>query len=90
MISKEIKKLIPILGKENTKRLTMAYLMGDEKTRERIFELVDTVKASTFAHEGADDSVLMEAPPQHLVNKGNINIGNILYGNLPLHPFLVL
>ena len=88
LISREIKRLVPILGKDNCRRLTMAWLMADEKTRERIVELVDVIKASTFAHKSTTDAILMEAPPREAASSGEIHFGNIMYGNIELYPFM--
>jgi hypothetical protein len=43
MLSDEIKKLVPVLGKQNAEKLSKIYLISDEKTRGRIVEMVDVV-----------------------------------------------
>jgi DNA-binding MarR family transcriptional regulator len=89
MISDEIKKLVPVLGKENAERLNRAYLLGDKKTRERIFEMVDTAKAAVFSNKELAYSVLMEPPPQDMADQGDLKLGNVLYGNKTMYPFSI-
>ncbi len=87
MISDEIKKLIPIIGKDTALRLSNSYLMGDENVRKRIFELVDVIKAAVFSDSGLRDGVLMEPPSKEDVSIGDIVLGNVLYGKKKLYPF---
>jgi len=89
LITDEIKKLVPVLGKETAERLSKAYLLGDEETRRRIFELIDVVKASVFAEKELRDAVLMEPPPEHIASEGDIEIGDVLYGRKKLYPFFL-
>ncbi|MCH7761356.1 DUF350 domain-containing protein [candidate division TA06 bacterium] len=86
MISEEIKKLVPILGRENASRLTKAYLLADEDTKQRIFELVDVIKAGVFADKDLRNAALRE-PPSLEDSKGDIEIGYALYGRKRMHPF---
>ena len=58
LISEEINKLVPVFGKENAARINRAFLLGDEKTRERISELVDVMKAAVFNDKSLSGSVL--------------------------------
>jgi predicted transcriptional regulator len=87
MISEEIKKLVPFFGKENVSRINRAFLLGDEKTRQRIAELVDVTKAAVFNDANFADSVLMNPPEQAVATAGNIELGNVLYGKKELYPF---
>ncbi|MBI4173583.1 MAG: ATP-binding protein [Candidatus Aenigmarchaeota archaeon] len=87
LISKEIKKLVPILGRDNAVRLAKAYLLADEDTRLRIFELVDAMKAAVMAKHDMRDALLLEPPPQKIAGEGDIEMGNVVYGNVPVYPF---
>ncbi len=87
MISDQINKLIPVLGKENASRINRAFLLGDEKTRERISELIDVVKAAVFNDKNLSDSVLMNPPEERIASAGNLNIGNVVYGRKEMYPF---
>ncbi len=89
MISDEIKKLVPVLGKENAERLNRAYLLGDEKTRKRIFEMVDAVKAAVFSNRELHGSVLLEPPPREVAESGEIVLGNVLYGRKRMFSFSI-
>ena len=64
LITEEIKKLMPVLGKETAERLGKAYLLGDEDTRKRIFEMVDVIKAAVLTDKELRDTVLIEPPPK--------------------------
>jgi predicted transcriptional regulator len=87
MISDQINKLVPVLGKENASRINRAFLLGDEKTRERISELIDVVKAAVFNDKNLSDSVLMNPPEERIASAGNLNIGNVVYGRKEMYPF---
>jgi hypothetical protein len=85
-VSDEINRLIPILGKEKASRLETAYLLADEESRKRILEMIDTLKAAVFSDKDLKDAVLIEAPPQDLVSKGDLKLGMVLYGKKRLYP----
>jgi len=87
LITDEIRKLIPVLGKDNAQRLGRAYLLGDEDVRERIFELVDALKAAVFSSDELRDSVLMEPPPESVASAGEIEVGSVIYGRKAVYPF---
>ncbi|MBI4182204.1 MAG: DUF87 domain-containing protein [Candidatus Aenigmarchaeota archaeon] len=82
----EIKRLAPVLGRVNAARLSRAYLLADEDTKKRIFELLDAIKAAVYADPDLKDSVLRE-PPTPQESQGDIRIGNVLYGRKRLHPY---
>lgn len=84
LVAEEIKKLIPVLGKDTAERLEKAYLLGDENTRKRIIEMVDITKAAVFSDSELRDTVLME-PPENV--DGDIELGTILYGRKGLCRF---
>lgn len=86
LMADEIKKLTPVLGKGIVERLEKAYLLGDEKTRTRIIEMVDITKAAVFSDKDLRDSVLME-PPDEV--HGDIRLGDVLYGKKKLFPFAI-
>ena len=69
LVTTEIKRLIPVIGKETAERLNKAYLIGDENTRKRIFELVDVMRAAVMADNDMKDSVLMEPPPESIATQ---------------------
>jgi len=85
----EIKKLVPILGKEKAERLETAYLLADEETRKRILEMIDTLKAAIFSDKDLKNSVLMEPPPADIINVGDMEFGVVLYGKKRLYPIMV-
>jgi hypothetical protein len=85
----EVKKLVPVLGKDKAERLTRAYLLGDEETRERIFELVDVMKAQVFMDKELKNTVLAEPPNRELAGKGDLELGTVLYGKKKLYPFRI-
>ena len=87
LITDEIRKLVPVLGKENAQRLSMAYLLGDEEVRKRIFELVDATKAAVFSSDELRESVLMEPPPRDIATSGEIEVGEVIYGKKKVYPF---
>ncbi|MBU0530246.1 MAG: DUF87 domain-containing protein, partial [Nanoarchaeota archaeon] len=89
MASDEIKKLVPVLGKEQTLKLNKAYLLGDEEVRERIFELIDVIKAGLFADADLRNTVLMEPPPKDVAGEGEIELGHVLYGRKALYPIKI-
>lgn len=85
LITDEIKKLIPVLGKETAQRLSKTYLLSDEDMRKRIIEMVDVIKAAVFSDESLRDTLLIEPPPKALAENGNIDMGSILYGRKKLY-----
>jgi DNA-binding MarR family transcriptional regulator len=87
MITEEIKRLAPVLGKENASRLTRAYLLADEETKKRIFELVDVIKAGVFSDKDLRDAALRQPPEPREPGRGDIEIGWSLYGRKRMHPF---
>lgn len=86
LITDEIKKLIPVLGRENAAALSRAYLLGDEEIRKRIFEVVDAAKAAVFSSEEMSGSVLIEPPDRHIFSRGDFKVGTTLYGKKKLYP----
>jgi hypothetical protein len=86
MITDEIKKLIPVLGRENASALSRAYLLGDEEVRKRIFEIVDAAKAAVFSSEDMAGSVLIEPPDRGVFSRGDFRLGTVLYGRKRLYP----
>jgi len=85
----EVKKLVPVLGKDKAERLTRAYLVGDEETRERIFELVDVIKARIFTDKDLRNTVLAEPPPREEAENGDLEMGKVLYGKKRIYPFRI-
>lgn len=88
-IANEIKKLVPVLGKENALKIEQAYLLGDDETKKRVIEMLDAVKAAAFADESLKDSVLIEAPSKETASRGDIFTGTVLYGKKRLYPFFL-
>lgn len=88
-ISYEIRKLVPVIGKEKAARLERAYLIADDETRKKIIEMIDTIKAAIFSDKELKDTVLMEPPPREIASKGDLLIGNVLYGKKVLYPFYI-
>ena len=86
MIAGEIKKLVPVLGKQNADRLYRAYLLADEDTKIRLIELLDVIKAAVLSNPELRDTILMEAPSQASATAGDIEIGKVLYGRKELYP----
>jgi hypothetical protein len=86
MLTEEIKKLIPVLGRETASALSRAYLLGDEEVRNRIFEIVDSAKAAVFSSQEMAGTVLIEPPERQVFARGDIKIGTILYGRKKLYP----
>lgn len=89
MISHEIKKLVPVFGKENAERLNRAYLIGDEEVRKRIFELVDTTRAAVMTNKDMKGAILMEPPPQEAFSDGELTLGSVIYGRKRLFPMRI-
>ncbi|MEM7819869.1 MAG: DUF87 domain-containing protein [Candidatus Aenigmatarchaeota archaeon] len=87
LISNEINKLVPVLGKTTAERLEKAYLLGDENIRKRIVELIDITKAAVFSDNDLRDSVLMEPLERDKAIRGDLNLGRVLYGRKNLYPF---
>lgn len=86
LFTDEIKKLMPVLGKETAERLSKAYLIGDETTRKRIVEMLDVVKAAVLSDPQLRDSSLLEPPAME--EKG-IVLGDVLYGEKETGPFAI-
>lgn len=86
MITDEIKKLIPVLGRENASALSRAYLLGDEEVRKRIFEVVDAAKAAVFSSNDMAGTVLIEPPDRTVFSRGDFRLGTILYGKKKMYP----
>ncbi len=89
VFTSELKKLVPVLGKERAERLTRVYLMGDEETRKRIFEMVDLIKARIFADKQLKNTVLAEPPDEDIAGRGDLELGTVLYGKKKLYPFRI-
>ena len=87
-ISIEIRRLTPVMGRENTSKLERAYLLGDEHTRSRIMSIIDAFKATAFKDEDLRKSILMEPPSKEECSVGDLDIGNVLYGKRKLYPFM--
>ena len=88
-VADEIRRLVPILGREKASRLESAYLLADDEMKKRILEMIDTVKAAVFSDKDLKNTVLIEPPPQEIVNKGELNFGTVLYGKKKLYPLLL-
>ena len=84
----EIKRLEPILGKETASRLRRAYLLGDETVRERIFELLDAVKAAIVAKHG-EDSLFIRPPSRSISAGGELALGDVVYGTKNMYPLRI-
>jgi predicted transcriptional regulator len=89
LVTDEINRLVPVLGKETANKISRAYLLGDETVRERIFEILDAVKAAVMTKEGMGECMLMEPPPESVAANGDILIGNVNYGNRNMYPLLL-
>ncbi len=87
--TEELKSLVPILGKDKALKISRAYLLGDEDTRKRIFEMMDAVKAAAFTDKDLRETVLMEPPSRQEAMNGDIEIGTVLYGKKRLYPFKI-
>ncbi len=88
-VADEIKRLVPVLGKEKASRLETAYLLADEDTRKRILEMIDALKAAVFSDKDLKDAVLMEAPEKQMVSLGDIEFGMVLYGKKRMYPLML-
>jgi DNA helicase HerA-like ATPase/DNA-binding MarR family transcriptional regulator len=88
-VSDEIKRLVPVLGKDKASRLETAYLLADEDTRKRILEMIDTLKAAVFSDQDLKNAVLIEPPARELVSNGDIELGTVLYGKKKIYPLMV-
>ncbi|VVB60151.1 DNA double-strand break repair helicase HerA [uncultured archaeon] len=88
-VASEIKKLVPVLGKENALKIEQAYLLGDEEMKKRVIEMLDSVKAAAYADESLKNAVLLEAPSRETASCGDIFAGTVLYGQKRLYPFLL-
>ena len=86
MVSEEINRLVPVLGKDTASRISRAYLLGDETVRDRICEMLDTVKAAVLMKDELKDSILIEPPPEKIAGDGQISIGRVIYGRKPMYP----
>ena len=87
LVTDEIRRLVPVLGKLNASRLLKAYLLADEDNKKRIIELVDVIKAAVYSDPDLRNAALREPPPKHVQQRGHIEIGNALYGRKRLYPF---
>jgi len=85
-ISEQLKRLIPIIGKNKAAKLETAYLLGDENYRKRILEIIDGLRATVFSDTELKESVLIEPPARQISENGDFFIGNILYGKKRLYP----
>jgi hypothetical protein len=85
-IAEEIKRLTPFLGREKVAQLETAYLLGNEKYRQKILETVDRIKAFIASDAELRESSLLEPPPKEVVSNGEIELGKILYGKKELYP----
>ncbi len=89
IFTEELKSLVPILGKEKALKISRAYLLGDEDTRARIFEMMDAIKAAAFTDKDLRETVLREPPSKAEAMNGDIEIGTVLYGKKRLYPFKI-
>jgi len=88
-VSDEIRRLVPVLGKDKASRLETAYLLADEDTRKRILEMIDTLKAAVFSDKDLKNTVLIEPPAKELLEAGDLHFGTVLYGKKKLYPLLI-
>ncbi len=86
LVTEEIKRLVPVMGRDNAAKLGRAYLLADEDTKKRIFELVDVIKAAVFSDPDLRNAALRE-PPMPADSAGDVQIGYSLYGRKRVHPF---
>ncbi len=84
IFSGEVKKLIPIIGKDGASRISRAYLVADEDTRQRILELVDVIRAASAPME--EGSILLEPMPAEIASIGDIEVGKVMYGSREMYP----
>ncbi len=89
IFTEELKSLIPILGKEKALKISRAYLLGDEDTRVRIFEMMDAIKAAAFTDKDLRETVLREPPSKAEAMNGDIELGTVLYGKKRLYSFKI-
>jgi hypothetical protein len=88
-ISEEIKRLTPFLGKDRAAQLEVAFLLGNEKYRQKIMEAIDRIKAFIASDEELRESPLLEPPSQEEISKGEIELGKVLYGKKELYPLFI-
>ncbi len=86
LVSREIKRLVPVLGRDTAEKISKAYLLGDEDTRKRVFEMLDAIKAAVFTEQGIGDTILLQPPEESMAGKGDIEVGQILYGKKRMYP----
>jgi len=86
IIVADIQRLSPIIGKEAGKKIRVAYLLGDELSRQRIQETIDAIKAALFSREEFSDIPIMEPPSEEVALSGEIELGTILYDKEGLYP----
>jgi len=89
IIIDEIRRLVPVIGRERAAQLNRAYLLGDEDTKKRVIELVDVLKAAVFSDKDMKDSILLEPPEADTARRGDIELGTILYGRKALYPLFI-
>ena len=89
LIVKDIKRLSPIIGKNASRKVRAAYLLGDELTRQRIQETIDAIKASIFSKEEFSDIPIMEPPSAEVSMAGDLEIGKVLYDKNGLYPLML-
>ena len=88
-VSDEIRRLVPVLGKDKASRLETAYLLADEESKKRILEMIDTLKAAVFSDKDLKNTVLIEPPAKELLESGDLHFGTVLYGKKKLYPLLI-
>jgi len=88
-VSDEIRRLVPVLGKDKASRLETAYLLADEESKKRILEMIDTLKAAVFSDKDLKNTVLIEPPAKELLEAGDLHFGTVLYGKKKLYPLLI-
>ncbi len=86
MVTKDIRRLTPVLGRHNVERLEKAYLLGEEETRKRIIETVDSMKAAVFSDDDLRNTILLEPPSKGISKDGDVELGKVLYGRKELYP----
>lgn len=88
-ISGDLRRLMPIIGKQKASRLETAFLLGDEKYRKRIMEVISGLKATVLSDQDLNDSALIEPPSREIASKGEFQLGDILYGKKKMYPLLL-
>lgn len=88
-VADEIKRLVPVIGKETAERLNKAYLIGDENVKKRIFELVDVMRAAVYSDNDMKDSILIEPPSADVAGDGDIDMGEVVYGRKKMYPMRI-